>query len=73
MVSKFFSLIFQLGLVIDLTNTTRYYPATDLKKEGIKHVKVSVDCNIVPVFCLRPLIEWLNSSSFLLLFWVIYY
>ena len=47
MVSKFCSLIFQLGLVIDLTNTTRYYPATDLKKEGIKHVKVSVDCNIL--------------------------
>ncbi|XP_075638066.1 uncharacterized protein LOC142610201 [Castanea sativa] len=30
----------KLGLVIDLTNTTRYYPATDLKKEGIKHVKI---------------------------------
>lgn len=30
----------QLGLVIDLTNTSRYYPVSDLKKEGIKHVKV---------------------------------
>ncbi|XP_031276098.1 mRNA-capping enzyme [Pistacia vera] len=30
----------KLGLVIDLTNTTRYYPTTDLKKEGIKHVKI---------------------------------
>ncbi|XP_004514944.1 uncharacterized protein [Cicer arietinum] len=30
----------KLGLVIDLTNTTRYYPVTDLKKEGIKHVKI---------------------------------
>ncbi|XP_024037347.1 mRNA-capping enzyme isoform X3 [Citrus clementina] len=29
-----------LGLVIDLTNTTRYYPTSDLKKEGIKHVKI---------------------------------
>ncbi|XP_024443459.1 uncharacterized protein LOC18106297 isoform X3 [Populus trichocarpa] len=29
-----------LGLVIDLTNTTRYYSTTDLKKEGIKHVKI---------------------------------
>ncbi|THF94830.1 hypothetical protein TEA_014330 [Camellia sinensis var. sinensis] len=29
-----------LGLVIDLTNTSRYYHASDLKKEGIKHVKV---------------------------------
>lgn len=38
---KFYSLIFQLGLVIDLTNTTRYYSTIDLKKEGIKHVKVS--------------------------------
>jgi mRNA-capping enzyme len=33
--------IFQLGLVIDLTNTTRYYSTVDLKKEGIKHVKVN--------------------------------
>ncbi|GAU13939.1 hypothetical protein TSUD_262660, partial [Trifolium subterraneum] len=30
----------KLGLVIDLTNTSRYYPVTDLKKEGIKHVKI---------------------------------
>ncbi|KAJ7961298.1 mRNA-capping enzyme [Quillaja saponaria] len=30
----------KLGLVIDLTYTTRYYPVTDLKKEGIKHVKI---------------------------------
>lgn len=29
----------KLGLVIDLTNTTRYYPVSDWKKEGIKHVK----------------------------------
>ncbi|KAG2315425.1 hypothetical protein Bca52824_018547 [Brassica carinata] len=28
----------QLGLVIDLTNTTRYYSTTDLKKEGIKTI-----------------------------------
>lgn len=37
----------QLGLVIDLTNTTRYYLVTEWKKEGIKHVKVSnswLDC-----------------------------
>ncbi|KAL5555204.1 hypothetical protein UlMin_037440 [Ulmus minor] len=31
----------KLGLVIDLTNTTRYYLTTDLKKEGIKHVKIA--------------------------------
>lgn len=42
------SLIFQLGLVIDLTNTTRYYSTIDLKKEGIKYVKVS--CNVTFVF-----------------------
>ncbi|KAL5743644.1 hypothetical protein ACOSQ2_026760 [Xanthoceras sorbifolium] len=30
----------KLGLVIDLTNTTRYYQTADLKKEGIKHVKI---------------------------------
>lgn len=35
------SYFFQLGLVIDLTNTTRYYSVNDWKKEGIKYVKVS--------------------------------
>eukprot|EP00262_Sarcandra_glabra_P008365 TRINITY_DN2186_c0_g4_i1.p1 TRINITY_DN2186_c0_g4~~TRINITY_DN2186_c0_g4_i1.p1 ORF type:complete len:618 (-),score=92.15 TRINITY_DN2186_c0_g4_i1:387-2063(-) len=30
----------KLGLVIDLTNTTRYYPLSDWKKQGIKHVKI---------------------------------
>ncbi|RAL39285.1 unnamed protein product [Cuscuta campestris] len=29
-----------LGLVIDLTNTTRYYSPQDFRKEGIKHVKI---------------------------------
>ena len=33
--------ILQLGLVIDLTNTTRYYPVSDWTKEGIGHVKVA--------------------------------
>lgn len=33
----------QLGLVIDLTNTTRYYPLSDWTKEGIGHVKVAYD------------------------------
>ncbi|XP_010423938.1 PREDICTED: mRNA-capping enzyme isoform X1 [Camelina sativa] len=31
----------KLGLVIDLTNTTRYYPTLELKKDGIKHVKIA--------------------------------
>ncbi|PRQ19266.1 putative mRNA (guanine-N(7)-)-methyltransferase [Rosa chinensis] len=32
----------KLGLVIDLTNTfkSRYYPTSDLEKEGIRHVKI---------------------------------
>ncbi|KAM4096946.1 hypothetical protein ACJW30_08G143900 [Castanea mollissima] len=30
----------KIGLVVDLTNTTRYYPVWDLKNEGIKHVKI---------------------------------
>lgn len=30
----------KLGLVIDLTNTNRYYSLHELKKEGIKHVKI---------------------------------
>ncbi|RWR85370.1 Dual specificity phosphatase [Cinnamomum micranthum f. kanehirae] len=30
----------ELGMVIDLTNTTRYYPPSDWKKQGIKHVKI---------------------------------
>ncbi|KAI7981625.1 putative disease resistance protein [Camellia lanceoleosa] len=38
-----------LGLVIDLTNTSRYYHASDLKKEGIKHVKIQCKgCDSVP-------------------------
>ncbi|XP_071723071.1 uncharacterized protein [Rutidosis leptorrhynchoides] len=31
----------KLGLVIDLTNTTRYYSVNDWKKEGIKYVKIN--------------------------------
>ncbi|XP_031127118.1 mRNA-capping enzyme-like isoform X1 [Ipomoea triloba] len=30
----------KLGLVIDLTNTTRYYSTHEFVKEGIKHVKI---------------------------------
>ncbi|KAK4798901.1 hypothetical protein SAY86_024266 [Trapa natans] len=31
----------KLGLVIDLTNTSRYYSTSDLKNDGIKHVKIA--------------------------------
>lgn len=31
----------KLGVVIDLTNTTRYYSVNDWKKEGIKYVKIN--------------------------------
>ncbi|KAI3973213.1 hypothetical protein MKW92_038666 [Papaver armeniacum] len=31
----------EVGLVIDLTNTTRYYQPSDWKKQGIKHVKIA--------------------------------
>lgn len=30
----------KIGLVIDLTNSTRYYSPADLKKDGIKYVKI---------------------------------
>ncbi|XP_054821835.1 uncharacterized protein LOC129320405 isoform X3 [Prosopis cineraria] len=30
----------QIGLVIDLTNTTRYYPISDWTRERIRHVKI---------------------------------
>jgi hypothetical protein len=33
---------FQIGLVIDLTNTTRYYSPAEWMKQGTKHVKVRV-------------------------------
>lgn len=36
----FVGCLFQIGMVIDLTNTTRYYPPSDWKKQAIKHVKV---------------------------------
>ncbi|KAK1307652.1 hypothetical protein QJS10_CPA09g01274 [Acorus calamus] len=29
-----------IGLVIDLTNTSRYYPSTDWQSKGIKHLKI---------------------------------
>lgn len=31
----------ELGLVIDLTNTTRYYQSSEWIKQGIKHVKIA--------------------------------
>ncbi|KAL3536484.1 hypothetical protein ACH5RR_004945 [Cinchona calisaya] len=34
-------LVRKLGLVIDLTNTNRYYSLQDLKQDGIKHLKIS--------------------------------
>ncbi|KAK2990506.1 hypothetical protein RJ640_019786, partial [Escallonia rubra] len=30
----------QLGLVVDLTNTNRYYPESDWTKEGVRYVKI---------------------------------
>lgn len=32
--------------MIDLTNSTRYYSAIDLKKDGIKYVKVSISLKL---------------------------
>lgn len=32
----------QLGLVIDLTNTNRYYPESDWLDSGIKYAKVRI-------------------------------
>lgn len=29
-----------MGLLVDLTNTTRFYDSTDIEKEGIKYVKL---------------------------------
>ncbi|KAK7285378.1 hypothetical protein RJT34_20147 [Clitoria ternatea] len=57
----------ELGLVIDLTNTTRYYRVTDWTNEGIRHVKIRCKgrddvpddesvksfCNEVMDFCSR--------------------
>lgn len=28
-----------MGLLVDLTNTTRFYDRNDIEKEGIKYVK----------------------------------
>lgn len=39
------------GLVIDLTNTSRYYPPSDLEKEGIMHVRIP--CKARVGFCTR--------------------
>ncbi|TKY63429.1 mRNA-capping enzyme [Spatholobus suberectus] len=40
LVNRSMTALLLLGLVIDLTNTSRYYPVADLKKECIKHVKI---------------------------------
>lgn len=29
-----------MGLLVDLTNTTRFYDRNDIEKEGIKYVKL---------------------------------
>ena len=31
----------KLGLIIDLTNTTRFYDKTEVERAGIKHVKMN--------------------------------
>ncbi|XP_031494224.1 uncharacterized protein LOC116260211 isoform X1 [Nymphaea colorata] len=48
----------ELGLVIDLTNTSRYYSPIDWKKQGIKHLKIACkgrdevpDALAVNIFC----------------------
>lgn len=33
----------QLGMIVDLTNTDRYYSSSDFKKEGIKYLKVPIN------------------------------
>uniref|UniRef100_A0A182YB21 Uncharacterized protein n=1 Tax=Anopheles stephensi TaxID=30069 RepID=A0A182YB21_ANOST len=38
----------RLGLVIDLTNTRRYYNPSDFISEGIDHVQVSIPGKVVP-------------------------
>lgn len=45
-ISKRFPWILQIGLVIDLTNSTKYYSPADLKKDGIKYVKVSISLKL---------------------------
>lgn len=39
----FLDVLFQLGLVVDLTNTSRYYSPSEWIKQGIKHVKVRLN------------------------------
>lgn len=36
----FFSLQVKMGLLVDLTNTTRFYERGDIEKEGVKYVKL---------------------------------
>ncbi|CAD5118270.1 DgyrCDS6988 [Dimorphilus gyrociliatus] len=37
-----------IGLVIDLTNTTRYYCPSEFKSEGIEYVKIFTEGHVVP-------------------------
>ena len=84
----FYSFALQLGLVVDLTNTSRYYSVADLKKEGIKHVKVcpgqllcinSGSCNVIfillSLFCsyiLRSVLGFRSSARGAILYLIIY-
>jgi hypothetical protein len=35
-----------VGLVIDLTNTSRYYNSNEWTKEGVKYVKVLISARL---------------------------
>jgi len=39
---------YKVGLVIDLTNTTPFYNATEMESHGVKHVKVFTEGPLVP-------------------------
>merc|ERR1712106_46434 len=38
----------QLGMIIDLTNTNRYYEPSAFESQGIKHKKIKTEGHVVP-------------------------
>ncbi|KAL5286371.1 DUSP11 family protein [Megaselia abdita] len=52
-VDKLIKKLPNLGVVIDLTNTSRYYNPTELEKNGVIHAKIFVPGHVIPRSDLR--------------------
>lgn len=51
----------KMGLLVDLTNTSRFYDRADIEKEGIKYVKLSCKGYMILFFCIW--VWWTTAST----------